>query len=85
MPSSLGLDIRGHLAKYLVAEESLDVFKDRVIDALLDAEQQNDVAAEEFAYDIMLPMAEESGGYITEERLREALQSLLGPTPAAAT
>ena len=84
MSSSLSLEIRNHLAKYLAGEESLDEFKGWVVGALLDAEQRNDVAAEEFVYDIMLPMAEEAGGYSSEDRLRQALQPLLNPTPATA-
>jgi len=84
MASSLGPDVRDHLAVYLGGEESLDEFKGWVIGALLDAEQQNDTAAEELVYDIMLPMAEESGGYIAEDRLREALHPLLDPAPATA-
>ena len=85
MSSSLNPDVRDHLAKYLSGEESLDEFKDWLVGALLDAEQANDAAAEDFILDIMLPMAEESSGYISEDRMREALHPLLKPIPATAT
>ena len=77
-------ETRDRLARYLAGDDSLDQFKDWLVGTLLEAEQDGDTAAEDVIFDIMLPMAEESSGYITEDDLRRALRPLLHPAPVIA-
>jgi len=85
MMSALTNEIRDHLSRYLAGDATLSEFSGWLSPIVWDIEERHDAEAEELAYAIYLPMAEESGGYITEDRLREALRPLLAPTAAAAT
>lgn len=84
MTSALAAEMRHRLSQYLSHETTLVEFSDWLSPIVWDIEERHDPEAEELAYDIYHPMAEQSGGYITEDDLRHALRPLLHPAPVTA-
>lgn len=82
MTTTLAAAIRQHLVEYLTQAATLDQFYDWLVGATWDAEQLNDPTAEDLSYAIKLPIAEYSGGLMTEEELRQALSPLVDAGPA---
>lgn len=76
MPSSLELDLRDRLGRYLDGRASLDEFKDWLIGATWDIDVGDDPAAVALTYEIKLALAEHSSGYMAEDELRRELEAL---------
>ena len=73
MQSSLEADIRQRLTSHLAGDVPLDEFKDWLVGATWKLNRAADPAAHQLAYQIKLPLAEHSGGYLTDDELRQAL------------
>lgn len=84
MMSTLTNEILDHLAKYLAGDTSLYEFSGWLSPIVWDIEERHDPEAEDLAYAVFHRMAEQSSGYITEDRLRRLLRPLLTPAPATA-
>ena len=84
MSSPLVRTIQARLADYLAGECSLDEFKDWLVGETWDIELRADAEAERLTYRIKHRLAEQSGGHITEDDLREALRPLVEAAPAPA-
>lgn len=85
MPSSLDLEIRKWVARYLAGEISLSVFEEWFIPATWNVEQSGNIEAVDLAHEIDLLLAEHSNGHWTESELREHFRPLSeNPAIAAA-
>ena len=73
MYSSLELEIRDWLARYLSGEITLSEFRDWFIPATWDVESSGDFGAENFSYDLELLFSEFRSGHRTEQELKTLL------------
>ncbi len=83
MQSSLDLNLRDQLARYLTGDVSLDEFKDWLAAETWDLEQHGNPAST-LAIRVKHRLAEQSSGYCTEEDLKHMLRPLaaVGAAPA---
>lgn len=77
MQSSLDLEIREWLARYLAGEIPLRAFQEWFVPVVWNVEQSGDRAAEELAHETELRLAEFSNGDWTEQELRRKLLPLV--------
>lgn len=76
IPSSLNLDIRRWLARYLAGDISLKAFDDWFAPATWNISREHDPEARKLAYEITHRLAEFTDGYWTERELQMLLQPL---------
>jgi hypothetical protein len=77
MERSLEHALRERLAAYLAAEMKLDEFKSWLVTATWEIDQAQPSSGIRFANEIKLVLAEHSGGYRSDEELRDGLVEIL--------
>jgi len=77
MPSSLQLEIRTELAKYLASELTLRAFEDWFVPASWNVHQTGNAGDADLVYTIELHLSEFSRGHWTENELRALLLPLV--------
>lgn len=73
MGNSLEYAVREHLAAYLQGEVSLDELKSWLVSMTWDRSEPSDIEGMRLANEIKLSLAEHSGGFMTDDLLRDDL------------
>lgn len=81
MQSSLSLEIREQLSRFLRGETSLHAFQEWFTSRTWNIEDSEDRSAQDLAYEIELRLAEFLNGHWTMSDLRGLLKSLVASSP----
>ncbi len=85
MQRSLELAVREHLLGFLAGHTGPDYFKDWLVQVTWDSDEATDPVGRRFANEIKLRFAEHSGGFLSDDELRDALLQLAGPSVTTVT
>lgn len=80
MQSSLAVEIRQELRRFLEGKKSLQAFQEWFASRTWNIEESEDRSAQDLAYEIELRLAEFSNGHWTMSELRELLKLLVKPS-----